>query len=215
MFCCSRCFLHYLALPHIDLHSLNWWLHLFIYLFLLGGFSFVNVGNCQLKLLLLPLLPLSPWLSHYSANDCYSDVALSNFHDRGCGSRNPPLASLTHLSLLPISKLIINIYDVIWIMWIGMTQYHFEKWRVEIGGRWGIGSSRGERIFHNWNVSQGSCFETLEVQRYECSSHSVPLGEKRTKTCGVIFTTACYLCDRDTLTHHIFTVIRLMSPAGA
>lgn len=139
-----------------------------IYLFFGWGvdFSFVNVGNCQLKPLLLPFLPLSLWLSHYSANDCYSDVALSNFHDRGCGSRNPPLASLTRLSLLPISKLIINIYDVIWIMWIGMTQYHFEKWRVEIGGRWGMGSSRGERIFHNWNVSQGSCFETLEVQRY-------------------------------------------------
>ena len=56
----------------------------------------------------------------FGANNCYSDVALSNFHDQECGSRNHPLASLTLFSFLPIIELAINIYEGIWIIWIEM-----------------------------------------------------------------------------------------------
>lgn len=87
-------------------------------------------------------LPSPRLFSHFLCwawkKNCYSVVALNNFHNLGCGNRKPLLASPTLFSL-PISERAINIYEDIWIMWIELTKHHFEERQAERAGRWRTG----------------------------------------------------------------------------
>lgn len=73
--------------------------------------------------------------------NCYSVVALNNFHNLGCGNRKPLLASPTLFSFLPIWERAINIYEDIWIMWIELTKHHFEERQAERAARWRTGKT--------------------------------------------------------------------------
>lgn len=117
------------------------------------------MDNCQLKPSAPFSLPVSVALSRFAAHNCYSHVVLNNFHDRGCGSRKPPLATLTLLSLRAISELPINMHEGIWIMRIGMTKYHFERGGRGNERRWRNlghlrrGSPRGLSLRDKWDTS--------------------------------------------------------------
>lgn len=119
--------------------------------------------NIHWNALVLYFLSLSLCFLSFATNNCYSYVALNNFHDQGCGSKKPPLASLTLLSFLPISELSINIYESIWIMWIKMTKNHSEKRNMRKvknrkRQRWKIlsvlksDSSAGSVIWDKWDI---------------------------------------------------------------
>lgn len=113
-------------------------------------------------------LPVSFARSHLLHKNCYSDVALNNFRDQGCGSRKPLLASLTLLSFLPISEHAINIYEDIWIMWIELTKHNFENRQVERAGRWGIGKQQRWKELPNMKCesSQGGDVDPARRCKY-------------------------------------------------
>lgn len=154
------------------------------------------MGKWQIKALTAPF-PLGCAHSHLLQKNCYSDVALNNFHDQGCGSRKPPLASLTLLCFLPISVLAIHIYEDIWIMWIELTKHHFENRQVERARGWDIGRwQRLKDLPHMKCESSrfGDVNPAKEVQIYDDSTLLFPSagGEK-----SVVVITAYYW--RDTM----------------
>lgn len=138
-------------------------------------------------------LPVSFARSHLLHKNCYSDVALNNFRDQGCGSRKPLLASLTLLSFLPISEHAINMYEDIWIMWIELTKHHFENRQVERAGRWGIGKQQRWKDLPNMKCESSQGGDVDPAKKVQIHNDNVLLCTLREEY--VVITTPYYQCD--------------------
>lgn len=134
---------------------------------------------------------------------------ISMTRDVGVESLNWPPSH----SFLPISELSINIYEGIWIMWIGMTQYHFEKSRnsrkVRNGKQQGwknLPDLKCESLRGLWDKLDVD--PAKEVPINNCSvRHGVYRRRSQTEISDVVITTMYYLYDIDIWSFELSTVM--------